>query len=112
MAERKAGEPFTRLSPNEAKKLIDRGDVQVVDVRQPGEWAVGHLKGAVLIPVDALFERIDEVAEDKDVLFYCAMGVRSALACEIGAAMGRTKVHNMEGGIEAWKAGALPVVKD
>ena len=103
-------EPFKRISAQEAKELLDRGDIQVVDVRQPGEWMTGHLEGATLIPVDSLFERVEEVAEDKDILFYCAVGVRSALACEIGAAMGRTRCHNLEGGIEAWKAGSLPVV--
>jgi hydroxyacylglutathione hydrolase len=103
-------EPFKRISAQEAKELIDRGDVQIIDVRQPGEWMTGHVEGAVLIPVDSLFERVAEIEEDKDVLFYCAVGVRSALACEIGAAMDRTRCHNLEGGMDAWKAGSLPFV--
>ncbi len=111
MPEQRSGEPFTRLSVKEAHELIKQG-AEVIDVRQPGEWAQGHLQQAKLIPVDGLYERIDEVAEDKDVLFYCAMGVRSALAAEIGAAMGRTRIFNMEGGIEAWKAAGLPLFKD
>lgn len=104
-------EPFKRISPQEALAFIKKGNVQVIDVRQPGEWATGHVEGAQLIPVDSLFERIGEVAEDKDIIFYCAVGVRSGLACEIGAAMGRTRCHNIEGGIEAWKAAKLPTVK-
>ncbi len=102
-------EPFKRITAKEAKALLDRGNVQLIDTRQPFEYAAGHLKGARLIPHDALFERIGEVAEDRDVVFYCAVGQRSALACEIGAAMGRTRCYNVEGGIEAWKAAGLPV---
>ncbi len=95
-------EPFKRISPQEAKAMLDESSVQLIDTRQPFEYAQGHLKGAKLIPHDALFERINEVAGDKDVIFYCAVGQRSALACEIAAAMGRTRCHNVEGGIEAW----------
>lgn len=111
MPEQRSGEPFTRLSVKEAQELIKKG-AEVIDVRNPNEWAAGHLEQAKHIPVDSLYERIDEVAEDKDIVFYCAMGVRSALASEIGAAMGRTRIFNMEGGIESWKAGGLPIVKD
>jgi len=101
-------EPFKRISAAEAKELIDRGDVQLIDVRQPSEYADAHIDGAILIPVDALFGRIDEVDEDKDVIFHCAVGVRSALACEMAAAMGRTRCYNMEGGIDAWRAENFP----
>jgi len=102
-------EPFKRLSPQEAKRLIDKGNVQIIDVRNATELVVGYIEGSKLIPVDTVFERINEVAEDKDVVFYCAVGVRSALACEMAAAMGRTRVNNVEGGIQAWKAAGLPV---
>jgi rhodanese-related sulfurtransferase len=101
-------EPFKRVNVQEAKKMIDRGDIALIDVRQPHEYAAAHIKGAKLIPVDALFARINEVPEDKDILFHCAAGVRSALACEMAAAMGRTRCYNMEGGMDAWKAQKLP----
>ncbi len=91
--------------------MIDRGEMQIIDVRQPGELVHGYIEGSSLIPHEALFERIDEVSEEQDVLFYCAVGVRSALACEIGAAMGRNRCYNLEGGIEAWKAENLPVAR-
>jgi rhodanese-related sulfurtransferase len=101
-------EPFKRIAVDEAKRMIDTGKYEVVDVRQPHEWEKGHIKGAKLIPVDALYERIGEVSKEKEVIFYCAAGVRSALACEIAAAMGLTKLYNVEGGMEAWKAKAFP----
>ncbi len=101
-------EPFKRISAAEAKKMLDAGGVQLIDVRQPNEYASAHIVGAKLIPVDALFARMDEVSDDKPVIFQCAVGVRSALACEMAAAMGRTKCYNMEGGMEAWKAQSFP----
>ncbi|MBF8299222.1 MAG: rhodanese-like protein [Dehalococcoidia bacterium] len=101
-------EPFKRISVLEAKKMIDKGDVQLIDVRQMHEYVSAHIDGSKLIPVDVLFGRINEVAEDKDVIFHCAAGVRSALACEMAAAMGRTRCYNMEGGMEAWKAQKMP----
>ena len=101
-------EPFKRISVLEAKKMIDDGKVVLIDVRQPHEYATAHIKGSKLIPVDALFGRIEEVPEDKDILFHCAAGVRSALACEMAAAMGRTRCYNMEGGMDAWKSAKLP----
>ena len=109
MASSTPQEPFKRISAEEAKAMIDRGNVQVIDVRQANEYAAAHLPGVLLIPVDDLYGRMDEVSEDKDVIFHCAVGVRSALACEIGAAMGRTRCYNMEGGIDAWKAKSLPI---
>ncbi len=102
-------EPFSRISAAEAKEMIERGDVQVVDVRRPDEYTASHLSDTTLIPVDDLYGRMDELSEDKDLIFHCAVGVRSALACEIAAAMGRTRCFNMEGGIDAWKANAFPV---
>jgi len=101
-------EPFKRISAEEAKEMMDRGGVQVVDVRQPNEYETAHLTDVTLIPVDDIYGRVDEVSEDKDVIFLCAMGVRSALACEIAVAMGRSRCYNMEGGMEAWKAKGLP----
>ena len=49
--------------------------------------------------------------DHKDIVFYCAAGVRSALACEMAAAMGRTRLFNVEGGIVAWEDSNLPLEK-
>ena len=108
MAKSNPQEPFKRITVAEAKTMIDKGNVALIDVRQPHEYTSAHIKGSKLIPVDALFGRITEVPEDIDIIFHCAAGVRSALACEMAAAMGRTRCYNMEGGMEAWKAQKLP----
>jgi rhodanese-related sulfurtransferase len=106
MASKDPREPFTRLTVGEAKDKIDSGAVQIVDVRTPGEYAGGHVPGALNIPHMSIIGRKAELAGDKELVFICAMGSRSALACEFAAAAGFRELFNVEGGTEAWlKAG-------
>ena len=102
-------EPYERISVQQAADMIERGDIQLVDVREMSEWVGGRIAGCELIPVNSVLGRIDEIATDKDVVFYCAAGVRSALAAAMAAAMGRTRLYSVEGGIESWKAANLPL---
>ena len=90
--------------------MLDKGDSLVVDVRQPDEWVAGHVKGAVHIPVDEVLTRIDELPAEQNLLFICAAGVRSALACEMAAAMGRQpeQLFNIEEGTATWIERNLP----
>ncbi len=76
---------------------------QLVDVRQPGEYAKGHLPGARLIPLGELAERASELDEDKPVIVYCRSGVRSKTACQILTRLGVDKVLNMEGGLTSYR---------
>ena len=103
-------EPFARISVERAKEMLDLGDSVVVDVRQPDEWVSGHVKGAIHIPVDEVLNRVDELPTDKNLLFICAAGVRSALACEMAAAMGRPPelLFNIEEGTPTWIERTLP----
>lgn len=106
MATKDPREPFTRVSVAEAKEKIDSGDVQIVDVRTPGEYAGGHVPGAINIPHMSVVSRKDELAGEKELVMICQMGSRSALACEFAAAIGFKDLFNVEGGTEAWiKAG-------
>jgi rhodanese-related sulfurtransferase len=99
-------EPFTRITVDEAKEMMTRGDVQVIDVREPDEYRRGHLPGAKLIPVATVLSRREELNHGKDLIFVCAVGQRSALACEMAAAVGLTRLYNLEGGTDGWaKAG-------
>jgi rhodanese-related sulfurtransferase len=99
-------EPFTRISVEEAKEMIDSKDVQVIDSREPWEYAEGHVPGAVNISHMATLPRNAELARDKPVLFICKTGARSAVAAEFASAVGLTDLYNVEGGILDWlKAG-------
>ena len=97
-------EPFTQISVEQAKEMLDYGDSVVVDVRRLDEWVAGHVKGALFIPVDEVLDRTDELPLDKNLLFICARGIRSALACEMAAAMGRPpeRLFNVVEGTAPW----------
>ncbi|HEX5141164.1 MAG TPA: rhodanese-like domain-containing protein [Dehalococcoidia bacterium] len=105
MATKDPREPFTRINVQEARDKMT-GDVQVIDVRTPGEYAGGHVPGSINIPHMSVVSRKGELASDKELVFICQMGSRSALACEFAAAIGFKDLYNVEGGTEAWiKAG-------
>ena len=97
-------EPFHRINVDRAKEIFDMGNAAVIDVRNPDEWVAGHVAGAIHIPVDEVLTRVDELPRDKDLLFICAVGVRSALACEMAASMGlpQERLYNIEDGTPAW----------
>ncbi len=102
-------EPFSRISLDEAKGMMSDGGVAVIDVREPHEYNAGHVPNAKLIPVATVFARKDELPRDRDVIFVCQVGQRSALACEMAAAAGLTRLFNLEGGTEAWVKAGNPV---
>jgi rhodanese-related sulfurtransferase len=105
MATKDPREPFTRLDVHEAKQRIEDG-AQIIDVRTPGEYAGGHVPGAINIPHMSVLAQKDKLATDRELVFICQMGQRSALACEFAAAAGFKELFNVEGGTEAWiKAG-------
>jgi len=110
MPRQESGEPYTRISVEEAKDMIDGGNASVIDVRQLDEWSSGHVQGAIHIPVDDILSRVNELPESGDLLFICAAGVRSGLACEFAAAMGvsNDRLYNIEQGTPVWIEKGLP----
>ena len=98
------GEPYYRISIDEAAEMYGDANVTYVDVRRLDEYAEGHITNALFIPVDDILARIDELPEDQNLLFICAVGVRSGLACEMAAAMGldADRLFNIEDGTPAW----------
>ena len=109
MAANTPGEPFQRITVQQAKELIDQG-TQVIDVREPKELGQdGALTGAKLAPLNSFLMNPRQYLEGDNVAFLCKVGARSAIACEMAAAVGFTNLYNIEGGIEAWKKAGLPV---
>ena len=87
----------------------------ILDVRTTEEYhsPTGRLLNALLIPVDELASRADELdgLKDKIILVYCRSGIRSRRACEILSGQG-FKTLNLEGGILRWLGESLAVVRD
>lgn len=80
-------------------------EVTVVDVREPDEYAAGHVPGAQSLPRGMLEWKASERLPDRDarIVVHCALGGRGALAAKTLSEMGYTNVANMEGGFEAWR---------
>jgi molybdopterin/thiamine biosynthesis adenylyltransferase/rhodanese-related sulfurtransferase len=99
------------VSPEDARVQADKGAV-LVDVREPDEWANGHIPGAVYIPRGFLELRIEEKVPDKsrEVVVYCAGGTRSAFGAKSLQELGYTKVSSMAGGFGKWKELGFTIV--
>ena len=99
------------IAPNQVKSLIERKEKAVyLDVREPNEWNLGHLPGAVHIPRGTLETKIEQaIPRDARIVIYCAGGNRSALAADTLQQMGYSKVESMSGGWRDWVAAGGPV---
>lgn len=88
-------------------------DITLLDVRTVEEYRSGHIKGSVLMPVnDGKFkESIQDLPKDKPVVVYCRSGVRAATAAGILKENGFTKVHLLDGSINAWNQSGYPLEK-
>jgi rhodanese-related sulfurtransferase len=86
-------------------------DVVLVDVREPAEFAAGHIAGALHVPVGQLAARLDEIPGDRTPVFICRSGGRSMNACGIALRAGRDAVVNLEGGMLAWSATVDPTIR-
>ncbi len=81
----------------------------LLDVREPEEYAHGHVPGAVNLPQAELATRLDEVPRDRPVMTICQSGYRSLRSAQFLAQMGYDKVMNVQGGTAAWRASGRPV---
>lgn len=90
------------ISVEEAMKLWQAQHALLIDVRTPEEYSQGHIKGAVLIPLNELEKRAGEVAKDKRVLIICRSGSRSASANLLLQDLGFTNTVSIKGGMSVW----------
>ncbi|WP_374527536.1 rhodanese-like domain-containing protein [Novosphingobium sp.] len=97
------------LSPNQLAAMLREDRALVVDVREPDEFAAGHIPGAVNMPLSGF--RASQLPDpgDKVLVLNCAAGRRSAMALDkCGAAQAEVDTH-LAGGFGAWRAAGLPV---
>jgi adenylyltransferase/sulfurtransferase len=92
------------ITATELKKRMDEGeDIQLIDVRQPDEYAFAKIEGAKLIPLGEIMRRMDELDDSKELILQCKAGGRSAQAIEFLTRAGyQGKMANLKGGITAW----------
>jgi rhodanese-related sulfurtransferase len=83
--------------------------VQVIDVREPGEWEQAHIAQAVLKPLPKLTTMLEGLDHERPIAVHCTSGYRSSIASSLLKRAGFTQVMNVIGGIDAWKACDFPV---
>lgn len=102
---------ITELSPADAQAWQTAHGALTLDVREPDEFAAGHLPGAVNVPRGMLEFRIADIQPDgtAPLLVYCKTSGRAALSCQSLAGMGYTRLRSVAGGFDLWAAEGLPV---
>ncbi|MDR2550292.1 MAG: sulfurtransferase [Desulfobulbus sp.] len=104
---------FQDVSAQQVREYMSRheeNEYLLIDVRQPGEYARGHIPGAILIPLGELPGRLRELPVDRDIFVYCHSGKRSkGAAIFIGSRpYVAGTIFNIQGGIHAWEGQLLP----
>ena len=117
----KANESIKVMSPEQVKNAYDKGEITLIDVRDIRElWNEGTIKDSIHIPRGMLEFWLDpqssyyqekKIGDIKNIVLYCALGFRSALATKALKEMGFQNVANVDGGFESLKNIGLPVVK-
>ena len=94
---------ITELAPAVAIARRAQGGAVFLDVREPSEWNLFRIPGAVHVPIGTLADAAAaKVPRDRDVIVYCNAGARSILATDQLRAMGWTRVSSLGGGVRAW----------
>ncbi len=96
------------LTPQQVAQQLERGEIQLIDVREPYEHEAGRIAGDRLIELAQLAAAAESIARDRPVVFYCRSGSRSAMATEAFRSAG-FDAHNMAGGLLDWAATGLPL---
>lgn len=92
------------VTARELKNLLDAGDVELIDVREPVEWDIVHIEGATLIPKDRILsgEALAELPQNRKIVLHCKTGVRSAEALAALKRAGFADATHLQGGVIAW----------
>jgi len=95
------------VSIHDLRVALDEG-AAVIDVREPGEYAGGHVPGATLVPLMTVPQRLDDLPAGRPLYVVCAVGARSAQAAAFLESRGVEAV-NVDGGTNDWVAAGYPV---
>lgn len=103
---------FARVNPDQAAKLLKSGKIEVIDVREAGDWAKAHVPGARQVTLAQLREDARPHLRRDGILFVCAAGVRSETAARIALEHGLTRVYSLTGGTQSWIKAGHPVASE
>lgn len=95
---------------------MKKGEAVLIDVREPGEFAAGHIAGAISMPLSVFAEKYNhtDFANGKKIVFQCKLGGRSMRACQVVCDIAGTSgtIYNLDGGIDAWESSGHAVTTE
>jgi len=100
--------PEHELSPEQVRDRLERGEIELIDVREQYEWDAGRIAGARHIELERLAGRAGEIDRERPVVFQCRLGARSAMATQAFRTAG-WDAYNLTGGITEWVRRGLPI---
>lgn len=109
-----AGRPADQngmLPVEKLKSCLDSDEIHLIDVREPGEWSSGVVRGADLRFLGRLQKNLPDISQDTPVAVMCNTGLRSGIGVSILLKAGFTEVYNVQGGLSAWKNRGYPIIK-
>ena len=93
-----------QLSVQELAELMEKEEIAVLDVREPGEVATAAITDSIRIPLGQLANRMNELSRDRLLVVHCKGGYRSSIATSILRRAGFRDIANLTGGFDAWQA--------
>ncbi|MFV8828881.1 rhodanese-like domain-containing protein [Alkalihalobacterium sp. APHAB7] len=91
-----------QMTTVELKQVLNKKDVQLIDVRTPGEFSSNHIKKFKNIPLHELSTKVNQLSKEKEIVVICQSGMRSNKATKILKKLGFENVTNVKGGMSAW----------
>jgi rhodanese-related sulfurtransferase len=103
----------SKVSILQATQMINQGKTVILDVREPAEFATGHIRDAKNIPLKELPKRVGDLDKfkSKPVIVVCTSGAQSSKAAAQLKHAGFKEVFSLTGGLAAWRAQGLPTAK-
>jgi len=102
---------YTLMKIDALKEKIKTDNPLLIDVRQPSEYASGHIPNAINIPLQTLAENLDKIPKDRPVVLYCTSGYRTGMGVMTLEMLGYTNVQAFPPSIQGWKAAGEPLEK-
>lgn len=96
---------------NALKDIVKKDNTLLIDVREPTEYAAGHIPSAINIPLRTLTQNLARIPTDRSVVLYCTAGYRTAMGVMALQILGYTNVRAFPPSIQGWKAAGEPLQK-
>ncbi|VXD13682.1 Rhodanese domain protein [Planktothrix serta PCC 8927] len=100
---------YALMKIEDLQSLMQEDNPVLIDVREPSEYALGHIPSAINIPLRSLTQNLDQIPQDRPVILYCTTGYRTAMGVMALELLGYENVRGFPPSIKGWKAAGQPL---